>query len=226
MDTRGVVEKQRELRQSNRLLVIERARRMTLTQELRRRQHRPRGRGREPAQIDFLSRPARPHCRRRSHDARIRIGSAGGVGVPTLHAARVEQKIVEIPEHEAVVALGRPQAAVGGRIDVEKDLAVHQQGNKLDPEKTVLPTELSDLLRRRQQGDGGRNLRIADPEQGAGARRFEDHFVAASPQIREPRQDEDVVLAELRHARPIVGNLRLDDDLVRAGARAAEAILQ
>jgi hypothetical protein len=138
----------------------------------------------------------------------------------------VEQEIVEIPENEAVVALGRPQAAVGGRIDLEKDLAVHQQGNKLNPTEAVLPTQLSDSLRRRQNGDGGRNLRIADLEQCAGARRFQDHVVAAPPHIREPRQGENVVLAELRQPRPIVGNLRLDDDLVCSVTRAAEAIFQ
>src|SRR5262249_56641190 len=124
---------------------------------------------------------------------------------------------------EVVVALDRSQPTVASPVDLEKDLAIHQEGDKLNPGKTVLPTKLSDFLRRRQHGDGGCNLRIADPEQGAGARRFQDHFVAAPPHIREPREDEDVVLAELRHVRPIVRDLRLADDLVWTVARAPQA---
>ena len=132
--------------------------------------------------------------------------------MPAFRAARVEQKIVKVPENEVVVALGRSEAAVAGGVDLEKDLAIHQQGEKLDPGKTVLPTEPFDLLRCRQYGDGGRNLRIANLEQRAGARRFQHHLVAAPPHVREPRQDENVGIAELRRSRPIIGNLRLDDD--------------
>ena len=133
--------------------------------------------------------------------------------MPAFRAARVEQEIVKVPKHEVVVALGGAQAAVAGGVDLEKDLAIHQQGEKLESRKTVLPAELFDLLRCGQHGEGGRNLRIADPEQRAGARRFQHHLVAAPPHIREPRQDENIGIAELRRSRPIVGNLRFDDDL-------------
>ena len=120
-----------------------------------------------------------------------------------------------------------PEAIARGGVDLEKDLAIHQQGEKLDAGKTVLPAEPFDLLRRGQHGDGGRNLRIANPEQRAGARRFQHHLVAAPPHICEPRQDENVGIAELRRLRPIIGNLRLDDDLVLAArARAPEAVFQ
>ena len=55
---------------------------------------------------------------------------------------------------------------------------------------------------------------------------FEDHLVAAPSHVREPRQDESVGIAELRRLRPIIGNLRFDDDQVLAVARAPEAVLQ
>ena len=136
--------------------------------------------------------------------------------MPAFGAARVEQKIVKIPENEVVVALGRPEAFVAGGVDLEEDLAIDEQSEKLDPGKTVLPAEPFDLLRRGQRGHGGRDLRIANPEQRAGARRFQNHLVAAPPQVCEPRQDENVGIAERRRLRPIIGNLRLDDDLVLA----------
>ena len=65
-------------------------------------------------------------------------------------AARVEQEIVKIPENEVVVALGRPQAAVAGVVDLEQDLAIHEQGEQLEPGKTILPSEPSDRLRHGQ----------------------------------------------------------------------------
>src|ERR1700686_3138730 len=129
-------------------------------------------------------------------------------------AARVEQKIVKVPKNQVVVTLGRPEVTVASDVDLEKDLAIHQQGEKLDPRKTILPTELFDLLGRRQYGDGARNLRIANFEQCAGARRFQDHLVAAPSHVREPRQDDNVGVAELWRSWPIIGDLRFDDDLV------------
>ncbi len=156
----------------------------------------------------------------------MRINSAKRVGVSAFGAARVEQKIVKVPKNEVVVALRRPQAVAASGVDLEKDLAIQQQSEKLDPRKTVLPTQLFDLLRRGQHGQDGRNLRIADFEQRAGARRFQHHLVAAPSHVREPRQDESVGIAELRRSRPIIGNLRFDDDQILAVARAPEAVLQ
>ena len=49
---------------------------------------------------------------------------------------------------------------------------------------------------------------------------------AAPPHVREPRQDESVGSAEFRRLRPIIGNLRLDDNQVLGVARAPEAVLQ
>ena len=72
-------------------------------------------------------------------------------------------------------------------VDLEKDLAIEEQGEKLEPRKIVLPAQLFDVLRRRQHGQDGGNLRIADFEQRAGARRFEDHLVTAPSHICEAR---------------------------------------
>ena len=43
----------------------------------------------------------------------------------------MEQEIVEIPENKVGIAFHRPQIAVVGGIDLEQDLAVHQQGEQL-----------------------------------------------------------------------------------------------
>ena len=174
-DTRGAVEKPRKLAERDRSPVIETARRMPFAQQLCDRRDGLRRRGRKLAQIDLLAGPARPHRRQRSNHAGIRIKSAQRVGLSACRAAGVEQKIVKVPKNEVVVAFGPSQAAVARGVDLEKDLAIHQQGEKLDPRKTLLPTQLFDLLRCRQHGDGGCNLRIANFEQRGGARRFQHH---------------------------------------------------
>ena len=199
---------------------------MPFTQQLCDRRDGLRMRGRELAQIDFLAGPAGPHRRQRSNHAGIWIKSAQRVGLTTCRAAGVEQEIVKVPKNEIVVTFGPPQAIVASGVDLEKDLAIHQQGKKLDPRKTVLPTQPFDLLRCRQHGDGGGNLRIAKLEQRGGARRFQDHRVAAPPQVREPRQDESVGIAELWRSRPIIGSLRFDDEEVIVLCRAPQAVLQ
>src|ERR1700752_3779457 len=116
---------------------------MTFPQELCDRRDCLRMRGRELAQIDFFSGPAGPHRRQRRNDAGMRINSAQRVGVPAFRAARVEQKIVKIPKNEIVITLGRPKAAAG--VDLEKDLAIEEQGEKLEPRKIVVPTQLFDV---------------------------------------------------------------------------------
>ena len=175
----------------------------------------------EFAQIDLGSGPRRANGRQRSDRVRVRISAAQRVGVAALGAARVEHKIVEVPQHEGVVALGRPQAIAGG---LEKDLAVDEQREKLEPRKILLPAELFDLLRRGQQGQSNRDLRIADFEQGAGTRQFQNHSVGAPPHIGKPRKHQSIGVAELRQARPIVRQLRLDDDQILV-SRAPEAVL-
>src|SRR5580693_6571837 len=115
------------------------------------------------------------------------IHSAQRVGVPAFRAARVEQKIVKIPKNKIVIALGRSKAVAAGSVDLDKNLAIEEQGEKLETRKIVLPTQLFDVLRRRQHGQDGGNLRVADFEQRAGARRFEDHLVTAPSHICEAR---------------------------------------
>src|SRR5580704_7005616 len=199
---------------------------MTFTQDFYGRRDGFRIRGRELAQIDFLSGPARPHRWQRRNGAGIGINSTQRVGMLAFRAARVEQKIVEVPKNEAVVTLGWPLATIVGSIDREKDLAIHQQGEKLDTRKAVLSTELFNRLWCSQQSQGCGNLGIANSEQCAGARRFQNELVAAPAHIGEPRQHENVRTIELRRSRPIIGNLRFDDDLIRAALRAPEAIFQ
>jgi len=67
--------------------------------------------------------------------------------VPALCAARMEQQIVKVPKNQVVVTLGRPQATVASRGDLEQDIAINQQGENLAPRKAVLPTEPFDRLR-------------------------------------------------------------------------------
>src|ERR1700683_4921818 len=133
---------------------------------------------------------------------------------------------MKVPKNEAVVTLGQSMPTFGTSTHLEKDLAIEDQGEKLDPWKTFLLTQPFDLLRGREHGDGRRNLRIANFEQRAGARRLQHHPVAAPSHEREPRQDESLGIAELRRLGPIIGNLRFDDDQVLAVARAPEAVLQ
>src|ERR1700689_312017 len=133
---------------------------------------------------------------------------------------------MKVPKSEAVVTLGRSKPSFAGSPDLEKDLAIEKQGEKLDPRKTFLLTQLFDLPRGGEHGDGRRSLRIANFEQRAGARRLQHHLGAAPSHEREPRQDESLGIAELRRLRPIIGNLRLDDPEVLAVARAPEAVLQ
>src|ERR1700677_617334 len=133
---------------------------------------------------------------------------------------------MKVPKYEAVITLGRSKPSFFGSPDLEEDSAIEEQGEKLNPRKTFLLTQLFDVPRGSEHGDDRRNLRIADFEQCAGAWRFQHHVGAAPPHEREPRQDESLGIAELRRLRPIIGNLRFDDDQVLAVARAPEAVLQ
>ena len=68
-------------------------------------------------------------------------------------------------------------------------------------------------------GQRRRDLWVANPEQRAGARQFQDHIVAAPPQIGEPRQRDPLGSApSFGDLRPVVRHLRFDDDLIVAAA--------
>src|SRR5262249_58472319 len=120
----------------------------------------------------------------------------------------------------------RSQATVVGRIGLEQDFAIQQQGEKFESGKTVLPAQLLEPSWCSKHGERRCNLRIANLEQRAGARGFQHHLIAAPADIREPRQDEDVGIAEWRRLRPVIGELGLDDDLRRTVARGAKAVLE
>src|SRR5947209_6644267 len=124
---------------------------------------------------------------------------------------------MEIPEHEVFVTLVRPAAIAAGSIELEKDIAVYQQSKQFQPGKTGFP-QTADFLRRAQRGDRAGYFCIAYPEHCAGARRFEDHVVAAPSQISEPRQYDRLGIAKLWRLRPVIGILRLDDDLILLAA--------
>src|ERR1700690_4447870 len=102
---------------------------MTFVQKFCCWRRRVQGSRREFAQIDPGSWPRRAHGRQRSDRVRAWISAAQWVGVAALGAARVEQQIVEVPQHEGVVALGRAQATAGVR---EKDLAVDEERENLE----------------------------------------------------------------------------------------------
>src|SRR6202451_4237506 len=136
---------------------------MTLAQKLRGRRQRLHGYGRDFAQLALLAGPRRAHGRQWRDRVRIGIGPAQRVGMPALGAARVEHKIVKVPQHEGVVALGRTQA-IAVAVDLEKDLAIDKEREKLEPRKILLPAELFDVLRRGQQGQSSGDLRVADSE--------------------------------------------------------------
>ena len=149
----------------------------------------------------------------------MQIEPAQRVGMPAFGAAGVKQQVVKIPENQAAVALGWPQAVAARRLDPEENLAIQQQGEQFDSRKTIIPAELSVLAWPLQRGYGGRDRRLENPEQRAGARRLQHEFVVAPSHIGKSRQDKNVGVAERRRCRPIVAHLRFDDDLVRAASR-------
>src|SRR5258708_39832821 len=114
------------------------------------------------------------------------IKLAKRIGLPALCAAGMEKKILKVPEHEIVVAFAGPEVVAAPGVDLEKHLAVHQQCEKIDSRKTVLPPKPTDFFRFGKRGDRARNFGIANPKQRAGARRFQNHLIAAPSQIRKP----------------------------------------
>ena len=143
-----------------------------------------------------------------------------------LRAARVKQEIVKVPQDEVVVTLADAEAGVVRGGDLEKDLAIHQQGEKRGAGKALLLAQLAEFLRCRQHCYRGGDLWIADPEQHAGTRRFQHHLAAASAHVSKTRQYENIGIAELVNTRPIIGELRFDDDEVVVAPRATQAVFE
>src|SRR5690348_15132098 len=112
---------------------------MALPQQLR---HRRLRRRLELAERDPVSRPARPLCGRRRDQSGVRIEAAKRIGLPAFGRAGVEDEIVKVPEHEIVVTLLRAQAIAGYGIERQQDLAIGEQGEKLEPGETALALQL------------------------------------------------------------------------------------
>ena len=75
------------------------------------------------------------------------IAPADRAGLPAFGRAGVKQQVVEVPDHELVVAFGR-RAGRRCLADLEQDIAVEQQAEQLKSGKAGLPPQLADLLRR------------------------------------------------------------------------------
>jgi hypothetical protein len=97
----------------------------------------------------------------------------------------MKQQIVKIPEHEMPVALGRSRAAFAGA-RLEENSTIEKEPEEFGRQRGAGPVaEVSDLLGRRECRQGGGYKGIANPEQGACARRFENEVFGAPPQIGE-----------------------------------------
>ena len=143
-----------------------------------------------------------------------------------LRTARVEEKIVKVPQDEISIAFVGPKAGTAAGVDLEKNSTIDQKAEKLHTGRSIQGLQLSDLSRSCEEEKGGRNFRVVDPEQRTGTRRFQHHLVAAPAQVSEPGEDNDICATECRHSRPIVRNLRLDDDEVLGFWGAREAVFQ
>ena len=146
--------------------------------------------------------------------------------MPAFGRARVEQEIVKVPQHEVVVSFRPAQIARPRGIDAEQDAAVGEQREQRVADAALCPAERLDRLRRDEPRDAGRDLRVANPKQRAGARQFQHEIVGAPPQVGEARQHEHVGIVERGQPRPVVGHLRLDHDHVRAVPAAREAVFE
>ena len=165
MYARNAAQQVRNFSQRDRPFIVEVTRRMPFTQEVCERRGRTRGCG--VAQIDFLSGPGRPNRWRRGNETGVGVQSAERIGLPSLRAARVEYKVVKVPEDEIITALGRSKILDVLAFDLEEDIAIQQQGEQFDTRKTWRLPELAYLLRRRQNRQAGCNVGIANSEQCA-----------------------------------------------------------
>src|SRR5262249_14183138 len=131
---------------------------MPVAQELRGRRKGLRASVGEPLQIDPFAGPAWPDRGQGRDDVRKGVGSARRIGVPALGATGVEEKVVEVPKSQVVVALVASEALLAGGIGLEENLAIHQQREKLKSDASIRLAICSDLLRRGQPGDCGHDL--------------------------------------------------------------------
>ena len=145
--------------------------------------------------------------------------------MPAFGAAGVKQKIVEIPQHQAVAAFRWPQPAVNG-IDLDQNFAIDQQSEYFDSRRIAPMQQFSERLRGRQHGQHRGQFGIANPKQRARERRFQHQVAAAPAHIGEARQRQNIACSESWRLRPVIRNLRLDDHLVGATRRTSEPKFQ
>ena len=149
--------------------------------------------------------------------------------MPAFGAARVEQKIVKVPENEIVVALGRSQpAACRAASILKRILAIHQQARearspgKPSCRRNCLICCGVDSVAMAAAIFGSQILNSA-PARG-------DSSTISLPRRRiyaNRDSTSSVGVVELWRSRPIIGNLRFDDDLVLVvSASAPKAVLQ
>src|SRR3954471_10531472 len=136
----------------------------------------------------------------------------------------MEEQIVKVPKDELLVSLSRSGCAVPGRVCRKKHLRIDEQPDQLRTREIV--QKLLHALRAAQARQHCSYLRIANPEQCRGERGFENELVGTAPQISEPGEEQHFAPVELGRSRPVVRNLRLDDDLVLTLQRAGQAVLQ
>ena len=148
----------------------------------------------ERGEVDLPPGPGGPHRRQRRHHGGIGISPTHRISMPAFGRARVEQEIVKVPQHEVAVSLGRAQIARLRGIDREEDAAIGEQREQRVAQAAILPAERLDRLRRGEPRDAGRDLRVANPKQRTGARRFEHEVVGTPPQVGEARQHQHVGL--------------------------------
>src|SRR5262245_7058124 len=140
---------------------------MPVTEELCGRRSRLRASVGAPLKVDLFTGPAWPDRRQRRNDIHIGVSSARGIGVPAFSAACVEEKVMEVPKSQVVVALVASEALLAGGIPLEQNLAIHQQGEKIKSDASIPSTIGSDLLRRGQAGDCRHDLRIGNTNERA-----------------------------------------------------------
>ena len=132
--------------------------------------------------------------------------------MPSFRAACVEQKIVEVPKRQVIIAFVRAKAAFAADVGLESDLAIYEQAKEFYARETFVPPEVFYLLRDRQHREEAREARIANLEQCSCAR---DSSTISLPRRRMYANRERTrasALLRLWRSRPVAGNLRLDND--------------
>src|SRR5450631_2732156 len=101
-------------------------------------------------QVDPLAGPGRSHRRQGGNGARMGVKAAQRISLTAFGAARMKQQVVEIPQHQVLVAFAGATAVIAWLADLEQDLAEQQEGEQLGPGKALETPELGHRLRGRK----------------------------------------------------------------------------